>query len=651
MNPSLAIIIPVYRSTLSVNLLVHEIAQRFQFICEYHIYLIDDGNTESVLRYLKENCLPDYTSLISLKQNYGQQNAVLCGLTMTGNYDYTAVMDDDLEHPVSALVKMYWLMKKGYDLVYGIRKAKRHSAWGSRLRDGLFSLAFHCPRSLKVSSFRIMTQALVSEVKESAVGFFYFSAAALQKPRRIANLVYQSQRRIYGKSGYNFKKKACLFFNIVKYYTPIKNLFPTPQDKPLFEIASIIPKLMILGGSNCQINAVKRAKKLGLHTIVADYTLDPPAAPFCTIHERISTFDAPSCIAAARKRQITGVMTTGTDQPVLTAAKICETLKLPGFLSVSEAMSVTNKKIMKQIMLENGIPTSPYVLIGRNTGPAGLLPIKPPYVLKPLDSQGQRGIFKLNTPSEVLSHLEKTLSFSSCEEALTEEFYKSDEITVSGYIFNRRLTILAVTDRLLYPDPVHIGVCVGHRFPSVHMDLYNEIEQLSNRLVSCFHLTGGPFYLQLLYGKQGLRVNELACRIGGAFEDVLIPWLTGFDILGAVINSSLGKNINFSPFENLRCDRIKKCAATQLLFLKPGRIKTVTPPEQIRALPFVLDAGYNYQEGSLIPTVENASARFGHAVITGLPTTIGSNVELFYQTLRIDSPDGENMVNRLYPQA
>lgn len=54
------------------------------------------------------------------------------------------------------------------------------------------------------------------------------------------------------------------------------------------------------------------------------------------------------------------------------------------------------------------------------------------------------------------------------------------------------------------------------------MDRYAEIESISRRTAAAFGIANGPFYLQLLVGKDGIQVNELASRIGGAFEDVFI---------------------------------------------------------------------------------------------------------------------------------
>ena len=54
--------------------------------------------------------------------------------------------------------------------------------------------------------------------------------------------------------------------------------------------------------------------------VLADYLANPPAAPLCDRHVRVSTFDVRGCIRAAREAGIDGVFTVGTDQPVYTAA-------------------------------------------------------------------------------------------------------------------------------------------------------------------------------------------------------------------------------------------------------------------------------------------------------------------------------------------
>ena len=647
MNKSLAVIIPVYRSKETVRELVEAIKEEFCATCSYHIYLVDDGNGEEIRNFLVAHCLQENVTLIVLKENYGQQNAVLCGLRHSLAYDYVAVMDDDLAHPVAVLKTMYEKMAEGYELVYGTPEENPQYTLGSRVRDWLFRWVLSCPKGKRVSSFRVMKSEVAREVVKWEKTFFYFSATALQKFQNIENVEYVPVKSTRS-SGYTFGKRVTLFIRILWYYClPFAS---KESKKPLYEVSEIYPKLMVLGGSNCQLHALERAKQEGMYTVLADYTTMPPGAAVADVHEKISTFDAEACLDAARRHHIQGVMTMGTDQPVLTAAKVSDALGLPSCLSTEQALYVTNKKYMKQRLQEAEILTSPWMLVDKNTTEEEIAKLTPPYVLKPLDSQGQRGIFKLNTPQEVLEHLEETLSFSRCEEALLEEFYESEEVTVSGYVSKGRLIILTITDRLLYPDPVHIGVCIGHRFPSVHMGRYGEIRGISEGLVKAFRIPEGPFYLQLLVGEKGIRVNELACRIGGAFEDVMIPWLTGFDFLGAVIKNALGRPVDASQYYDFRCDELEKAASVQLLFCHPGTIASVTDKKIIQGLPGVLDSGYNYQPGSTILKMENATARFGHAVIVGTKDTIGQNIQLFYDTLSVRSTEGMEMLHRLYPE-
>ena len=247
-------------------------------------------------------------------------------------------------------------------------------------------------------------------------------------------------------------------------------------------------KIMILGGSNCQKNAVLYAKSLGYEVILADYTKTPPAACYADRHIEVSTFDSEGCIRAARECNVDGVMTMGTDQPVLTAALVADALGLPSAICPDEAKSVTNKRIMKAVFRTAGIPTVDYRLIHSVSTSDDIAGLSSPAVLKPLDSQGQRGVFRLEDKRLAFQYLGQCLSFSREKEALLEDYYPSDEITVSGWIRDSRLTVLTVTDRLLLDDPVHIGVCTSHRFPSVHMDQYEEIRAISESIVHAFGL-------------------------------------------------------------------------------------------------------------------------------------------------------------------
>lgn len=402
-------------------------------------------------------------------------------------------------------------------------------------------------------------------------------------------------------------------------------------------------KLLILGASNCQKNAMIYGKSLGHEIIAADYTSTPAAGRYADKLVRVSTFDAAGCIEAAKDYKVDGVMTMGTDQPVLTAALVADALQLPSMIGPKEAKAVTNKKIMKAIFKAHHIPSVNYKLIDAETAPDDIKEISFPAVLKPLDSQGQRGVYRLDEKKLVPGFLSRTLSFSREKEALLEEYYPSDEITVSGWIHESQLTILTVTDRILLVDPVHIGICTSHRFPSIYGNHYHEIKKISEKIAAAFALKNGPLYIQMLIGENGIMVNEVAARIGGAFEDVIIPRISGFDILDGVMKASLGMEVDITPLKHYDCSKSNMEASIQLMFAREGMISSITPVEELLKLDHVIDAGYNYQPGETVKATENATARFGHCVMIGNLGTIKTSVDQFQKYFQILDEKGNNL--------
>ena len=410
-------------------------------------------------------------------------------------------------------------------------------------------------------------------------------------------------------------------------------------------------KLMILGGSNCQLHALRRARERGIETVLIDYTDHPPGKEYADVHIPVSTFDHDACIKAAREAHIDGVLAVGTDQPVYTAALVAEALRLPSALTGNQALRVTNKREMKDVYQTQDIPSPPYMYLNAKgvfldaSGKEATLSLNPPYVIKPADAQGQRGVFRVSSKEALLRRLPETLSFSKEEICIVEEYIESDEMTVSGWVEGGVLHPLTIVDRLHYPDDVHIGVCTGHRYPSRYIAQKEEIIALSRRITEAFALREGPFYFQILRTPQGtLFAGEIACRIGGAFEDITIPQLTGFDILDAAIDLSLG--IGRSPFPKTAChdDTARETCFVALIFCRPGRIRSITPAEEILSLAGVADCGYNFQEGETIPVMHNATARFGHAVVFGDDDTLPVRVRRLFETLRVENGDGENLL-------
>lgn len=405
-------------------------------------------------------------------------------------------------------------------------------------------------------------------------------------------------------------------------------------------------KLLILGGGNNQIYAIKRAKLKGLDLIVSDYYENAPGKKYADYKETVSTFDAEGNISVGKKYNIDGVMTLGTDQPVYTVAKVADSLGLPTFLEIEVAKKVTNKRLMKKIFKENNIATPKFKLIKKDFLDKEIENFNFPIVIKPLDSQGQRGIYKLNSLSEIRNKIDNTLSYSREKEIIIEEYYKSDEITVSGWVHNDEAHILTVTDRVTFENNQHIGICKAHNFPSKHLEKYSEeIEILTKKIVRIFNISNGPIYFQMLIGAEGIKVNEIACRIGGANEDELIPLLTGIDVLDMVIDYSLGNNIDYGRLKDYKLSKNTKKATVQLFFANPGKVVEMSNMENMLKLDGVISGKFNFKTGKSIDKIENATARAGYMIIVGEnKAKLKENLKRAFENLKVIDEKGNNLI-------
>jgi len=311
---------------------------------------------------------------------------------------------------------------------------------------------------------------------------------------------------------------------------------------------------------------------------------------------------------------------------------------------VDTARRATNKRAMKQAFERFHIPTAPFIYLRRKDPAEVLRGLEPPLVIKPLDSQGQRGVFKVRSAEEAVRRLAETLSFSREDTALVERFYPSAEVTLSAFMADGRLHPLTLTDRQLIDDPLHIGVCAAHRYPSVYADRTGEIHEIARNVARALGVTRGPLYIQFLIGDRGVIVNEASARVGGAFEDVFIPWVTGFDILEAVIRQAAGETVLPDALQTKGRSGAGCQVSAQLTFCRPGTVASVTPLETLLQLPGILSAGYNYGAGSVIPAMQNATARFGHCVLATGDGDMDDRVRRYYQTLQVLDQDGNNLV-------
>jgi len=404
--------------------------------------------------------------------------------------------------------------------------------------------------------------------------------------------------------------------------------------------------LHILGGGTAQLNALRTAASMGLETAVSDINENAACFSEAGYKSFASSFDAEAVTRDAHKFGSTGFLVTGTDQPVLTAALAAENLKIPYFLSSDQARIVTNKRDMKKALLKAGIPAMPSVCLNRDFKNSALDHLKRPLVIKPLDSQGQRGIKKVHSFSDIRETMEETLGFSRENEFLIEEYYESSEITVSAWVQNREVFILSVTDRITEDMGSSIGVCLSHHYPTRFQNEMKRITEMTEAISRMIQIQDGPLYFQFLTGDRGLVVNEIACRTGGAYEEIFIPWITGVPLMELMINLGCSRKTPRLNRQEISEKKQNRVVSLQMLFCNEGTLQNQNGMEAIRDFPGILEAGFLLKEGTKIRKRENSTQRAGYFIGSGNSRKeVNKLTEKCYSHLHMTDPKGKPLLH------
>ncbi len=218
-NTILSILIPVYNSEKTINRLVEGLIKDLGSLFKLEIVLVNDNsadNSEKVCISLFEKH-KETVKFYSLSKNVGEHSAVMAGLNqVTG--DYTVIMDDDFQNPVSEVIKLVnAALGKEYDVVYTFYETKKHSFLrnlGSMFNDKMANLMLNKPKDLYLSSFKVLNKFLVNEIIKYKSPFPYIDGLILQITDQIGRVQVEHSEREEGPSGYTIRKLVSLWLNM-----------------------------------------------------------------------------------------------------------------------------------------------------------------------------------------------------------------------------------------------------------------------------------------------------------------------------------------------------------------------------------------------------------------------------------------------------
>ena len=379
-----------------------------------------------------------------------------------------------------------------------------------------------------------------------------------------------------------------------------------------------MPSVLFVGAGRHQRRAILRARERGITVVAVDRNPGAPGLRVADIREVVDFVDVDAVEEVARRHAVDGVLTVSADRAVPVVAAVAERLGLPSIGS-GVAHRLTHKIAMRRVLAEEGLPQPAFAAV-RNLaeGRAAIDSVGLPAVLKPVDSGGQRGVFRIDNPGDLESNLHAALAESPGHEAILERFVDGTEMNGIVIVRGGEARLVTLSDRLR-PPGIGFGVGWIHLYPaSIHSDQLERAERAAERSVVALGLRDGIAFPQLIAAPDGsVAVVEVAARIPGGQMADLVRHAVGVDLVDVALRFALGEPVP----DEIVLPRFSQPLAIRFLTAEPGPLPTGTVTrigslDAVLASEGVVQAETYLVEGETIRPVRLDGDRRGYVIAT-----------------------------------
>lgn len=217
-----SVVVPCYNSEKTIENLVDLVNQEFDKLENYQCEFVlvndfsKDGTYEAITRAAGK-----YSNVkgINLAKNFGQHNAIMAALNYARG-DLILGMDDDLQHHPNQIPLLLKKLEEGYDVVYGIYRQRKFSAWKNFTGKVSKFLLWHLlerPKDIQISSFWVCRKYVRDEIIKFQGYNTYLQLLFFRTTHNMGNVEIEHHEREFGHSNYTFRKGMALMLSTLNY--------------------------------------------------------------------------------------------------------------------------------------------------------------------------------------------------------------------------------------------------------------------------------------------------------------------------------------------------------------------------------------------------------------------------------------------------
>jgi glycosyltransferase involved in cell wall biosynthesis len=208
--PYISVVVPVFKSEYCLD----ELFSRLKAVLEstssdFEIVLVEDSGGDNSWQTIKRLAASDPRIRgMQLARNYGQHNALLCGIRAARG-KIIVTLDDDLQNPPEEIPKLLEKLDTGYDVVYGTPITESHGLLrnlASRITKLALQGSMGAETASKVSAFRVFHTKLRDAFSDYRSPTVNIDVLLTWGTTRFASVAVRQDERADGTSGYTLNK-------------------------------------------------------------------------------------------------------------------------------------------------------------------------------------------------------------------------------------------------------------------------------------------------------------------------------------------------------------------------------------------------------------------------------------------------------------
>ncbi len=336
-------------------------------------------------------------------------------------------------------------------------------------------------------------------------------------------------------------------------------------------------KALVLCGGVPQIALIKELKSRGITTILADMNDKVPAKEYADKFYKVSVLDIEAVRKVVIDEKVDYLISVCADQVLQVVAQIAEEEGLPWYIDYETAENVSKKSYMKKIFWENGVPTTKYVILDKFDADM-ISHLNYPIIVKPVDAYSSRGVCKVQNIEELQDALEKAIEISRTKTAIVEEFAEGDEISVDVYVEEGKAHVLCLTNIYKIGEDGKFIINRSRIPADVSPEIAEKIADTAQKIADAFGLENTPMLVQLISDGKKISVIEFCARTGGGIKFQMIKRVSGFDVIKAVVDLTLGEKPHVGEIK-----KSDKLILNEFVYTKAGELKSVEGFEELLA--------------------------------------------------------------------